>query len=87
MSLQPDEVALSAKKGETSPWEMFFDGVSRLNEKGERVSGTGILFILPNGQVIPYPFTLINPCSKNLTEYQALIMGREFYSITIRKAA
>lgn len=44
-----DEVALSAEIGETPSWEMFFDGVSHLNEKGDLVLGTIILFISPDG--------------------------------------
>lgn len=77
INLLSNEVALNVEIGETCSWEMFFDGVSQLNGKGDRVSSAEILFISPDGQVMPYPFTFSSPCSNNLAECQALLMGLE----------
>lgn len=56
---------------------MFFNGASRLNERGGHLLGARVLFILPNSQIRLHSFTLSGSYSNNLTEYQALIMGME----------
>lgn len=54
---------------------MLFDGASRINQDSERVTGVGVLIIDPNGCLIPHAYTLSKPCSNNIAEYQALIIG------------
>ena len=74
----PDEPVCSV---ETSPpnasWNMYFDGATKTNEKGKPISGIGILFVSPDKYMIPHAFSLLEPCSNNAAEYQALIIGLE----------
>ncbi|XP_016570882.1 uncharacterized protein LOC107868742 [Capsicum annuum] len=51
---------------------MYFDGAVHCEG-----AGAGVVFITPNGEVLPYSFTLTQCCSNNVTEYQALILGLE----------
>ncbi|KAI3453509.1 hypothetical protein Pfo_010172 [Paulownia fortunei] len=57
---------------EITPWKMYFDGASH-----KRGAGAGVIFITSDGEVLPYSFTLIQNCSNNVAEYQALILGLE----------
>ncbi|KAJ8644284.1 hypothetical protein MRB53_006032 [Persea americana] len=52
-------------------------GASRTTEYRIGVSGVGILFVSPQGDLIPHIFTLANHCSNNIAEYQSVIMGME----------
>ncbi|XP_031124370.1 uncharacterized protein LOC116027084 [Ipomoea triloba] len=54
------------------PWKMYFDGAAHRGG-----AGAGVVFITPEGEVLPYSFTLTEPCSNNVAEYQALILGLE----------
>ena len=56
---------------------MYFNGVTRTNEKEKLISGIGILFVNPDKYMIPHAFLLLEPCSNNAAEYQALIIGLE----------
>ncbi|XXG53594.1 hypothetical protein AAC387_Pa03g1671 [Persea americana] len=38
-------------------------------------SGVGILFISPQGDLVPHAFTSAKHCSNNIMEYQDIIMG------------
>ena len=58
-------------------WDIYFDGATRTNEKGKPISEIGILFVSPNKYMIPHAFSLLEPCSNNAAEYQALIVGLE----------
>ena len=53
---------------------MYFDGATRTKEKGKLISGIGILFVSPDKYMIPHAFSLLEPCSNNAAEYQALII-------------
>lgn len=54
---------------------MFFDGAARIGQSGEDIVGVGIGFILLKSDVLPYAYSLIEPCSNNVAEYNALIIG------------
>ncbi|XP_017978221.1 PREDICTED: uncharacterized protein LOC108662400 [Theobroma cacao] len=54
------------------PWKLYFNGAARQDGVG-----AGVIFITPEGEVLPYAFTLIKNCSNNVAEYQALIIGLE----------
>jgi ribonuclease HI len=54
----------------SQPWKMFFDGAAQRDG-----AGAGVVFVTPEGDVLPYSFTLVKCCSKNVAEYQALILG------------
>ncbi|XP_012849590.1 PREDICTED: uncharacterized protein LOC105969382 [Erythranthe guttata] len=66
----PDEDVLVIEV--SPPWKMYFDGAS--HREG---AGAGVVFITPNGEVLPHSFTLTQNCSNNVAEYQALILGLE----------
>lgn len=51
-------------------WKLYFDG-SYTNHG----SGVGILFITPQGDVIPKSFRINFPCTNNMAEYEALLIG------------
>ncbi|XXG53722.1 hypothetical protein AAC387_Pa03g1777 [Persea americana] len=40
-------------------------------------SGVGILFVSPQGGLVPHSFTIAKHCSNNIAEYQVVIMGME----------
>jgi hypothetical protein len=75
----PDEDVLFIAMSE--PWKMFFDGAAR--QDGARAgvifigAGAGVIFITPEGEVLPFSFSLTECCSNNMAEYQALILGLE----------
>ncbi|XP_059310562.1 uncharacterized protein LOC132061902 [Lycium ferocissimum] len=51
---------------------MYFDGAAQRDG-----AGAGVVFVTPQGEVLPYSFTLTQCCSNNVAEYQALILGLE----------
>jgi len=53
---------------------MFFDDASSTGPTGKIIAGVGIVFVSPKNHVLPCAFSLIEPCSNNVTEYNALIM-------------
>jgi len=59
-------------------WQMFFDGTSRTGPKGKIITGVGVLFISPKNHVIPRAFSLTEPYSNNVTEYNVLLIGLQF---------
>ncbi|XP_070020480.1 uncharacterized protein [Nicotiana sylvestris] len=54
------------------PWKMYFDGAAHRGGVG-----AGVVFVTPQGEVLPYSFTLTQLYSNNVAEYQALILGLE----------
>ena len=74
----PDEPVYSVETSSpNASWNMYFDGATRTNEKGKLISGIGILFVSPDKYMIPHAFSLLEPCTNNAAEYQALITGLE----------
>ncbi|XP_026378721.1 uncharacterized protein LOC113273176 [Papaver somniferum] len=63
----PGEVAVTDAD---KPWTMFFDGSSY-----GTVGGAGVVFESPQVELLSYSFKLDFPCSNNVTEYEALILG------------
>ncbi|XP_039173371.1 uncharacterized protein LOC120295840 [Eucalyptus grandis] len=55
---------------EEDTWTMFFDGAVNLSG-----SGTGAVLISPNGQHYPVAAKLMFPCTNNIAEYEACIIG------------
>ncbi|XP_038717270.1 uncharacterized protein LOC120010560 [Tripterygium wilfordii] len=53
-------------------WKLFFDGAAR-----KYGAGAGVVFVTPQNEVMPFSFTLMEMCSNNVAEYQALIIGLE----------
>src|SRR3954471_693363 len=54
---------------------MYFDGVSRSIPREGLVAGVGIVLISPRNHVIPCAFSLTEPCTNNVAEYNALLIG------------
>ena len=51
---------------------MFFNRAARCNS-----AGAGVVFVSPEGKVMPFAFNLKELYSNNAAEYQALIFGLE----------
>ncbi|XP_048140320.1 uncharacterized protein LOC125316331 [Rhodamnia argentea] len=54
----------------TEKWIMYFDGAVNLSG-----SGTGAVLISPDGQHYPVAAKLLFPCTNNIAEYEACILG------------
>lgn len=54
----------------TTPWQMYFDGSST-----QGGAGAGIVFISPNGLVSHHSYRLFFPCTNNVADYEALLIG------------
>ena len=54
------------------PWKMFFDGAAQRCGADARV-----VFVTPEGDILPYSFALTECCSNNVAKYHALILGLE----------
>jgi len=54
---------------------MFFDGASRTGSKGKIVARVGVIFVSPENHVLSRAFSLTEPCSNNVTKYNALLIG------------
>ena len=52
------------------PWKMYFNGAAW--QDGARA---GVVLISLKKHILPYSFVLIQLCSNNMAEYQALILG------------
>ncbi|XP_075082425.1 uncharacterized protein LOC142166832 [Nicotiana tabacum] len=51
---------------------MYFDGAAHCGG-----AGAGLVFVISQGEFLSYSFTLMQLCSNNVDEYQALILGLE----------
>lgn len=51
-------------------WKLYFDG--SCTQQG---LGAGILFVTPQGYTIPKSYKLLFPCTNNVAEYEALMIG------------
>ena len=56
---------------------MFFDGASRTGASGSITVGVGVVLTSPHGHVLPRAFSLTEPCTNNVAEYNALLIGLE----------
>ena len=56
-------------------WQMFFHGASRTDSKGRIIASVGVVFISPQNHILPRAFSLTGPCSNNVAEYNALLIG------------
>ena len=76
----PDEVAevcLTQTSFERQVWQLFFDGASRTGPKGHIIAGVGVVLVSPQNYVISRAFSLTEPCSNNVAEYNALLIGMQ----------
>ena len=54
----------------STPWKLFFDGY--FTQKG---SGARISFVTLQGDLIPKSYKISFPCTKNIDEYEDLVIG------------
>ncbi|XP_058084634.1 uncharacterized protein LOC131232432 [Magnolia sinica] len=69
----PDEQVMVTKLPKV--WQMFFDGAARATG-----AGAGVIFITPQGDLLPYSFKLGMTCTNNEVEYNALIIRMDIAS-------
>ncbi|KAI5336031.1 hypothetical protein L3X38_026165 [Prunus dulcis] len=62
------EVVVAATEEE--PWTLYFDGSSTTNG-----GGAGIVLINPERQAMAFSFKLDFPCTNNVAEYEAFVIG------------
>ncbi|XP_020245394.1 uncharacterized protein LOC109823524 [Asparagus officinalis] len=55
-------------------WRLFFDGASRANPNRGITASVGVVLVSPGGHVIPRGFSLIEPCTNNVAEYNTLLL-------------
>ena len=73
----PDEIVevnATHISSEEQVWQLFFDGASKIGIEGNIVTGLGVVLIFPHNHVIPRAFSLTEPCSNNILEYNALLI-------------
>jgi len=58
-------------------WQLFFDGASRTGPRGNIIARVGLVLVSLQNYVIPSAFSLIEPCSNNVAEYNALLIGMQ----------
>ncbi|XP_020245180.1 uncharacterized protein LOC109823307 [Asparagus officinalis] len=64
----------------TSPeevWQMFFDGASHVSTSGSIMAGVRVVLISPRSHMLPRAFSLIEPCTNNVAEYNSLLIRLE----------
>ena len=66
----PMEEEVKSKSNKGDLWAMFFDGAYCKDG-----AGAGILLISPAGVTYKFSFTLSFPCTNNIAEYEALLLG------------
>src|SRR4051812_50207173 len=67
-------------------WHMYFDRASRTIPRAELVAGVGVVFISPQNHIIPRAFSLTEPCTNNVAEYNALLIGLQLaHRLGVRK--
>ena len=73
----PDEPPEANVTSSPEVWQMFFDGASRAGASGSISAGVGVALTSPHGHVFPRAFSLTEPCTNNVAEYNALLIGLE----------
>ena len=58
-------------------WQLFFDGASRTSPEGTIIIGVRVVLISLHNHSTPGAFSLTEPCSNNILEYNALLIGMQ----------
>src|SRR5256886_10191408 len=84
---QPDETAeVHSSQANPTVWQMYFDGASQTISRAGLVAGVGVVSISPQNHVIPRAFSLTEPCTNNVAEYNALLIGLQLaHRLGVRK--
>src|SRR3954467_5240335 len=65
---------------------MYFDGASRTIPRAGLVAGVGVVFISPQNHIILRAFSFTEPCTNNVAEYNALLIGLQLaHRLGVRK--
>ena len=67
-----DEVIEANMISEDDVWQMFFNSTGPI---GKIIAGVGVVFVSPENHVLFRAFPLTKPCSTNVVEYNALLIG------------
>jgi len=70
----PDEVIEANITSADEVWQMFFDGASRTDPECKIIAGVKV-FVSPHNHVLLRAFSLTEPCSNNVAEHNALLIG------------
>src|ERR1700722_16714861 len=73
----PDETHEANMTSGPQVGQLFFDGASRSSPGGGIIAGVGVVLISPQNHVLPRAFSLTEPCSNNMAEYNAMLIGLE----------
>ncbi|XP_020249321.1 uncharacterized protein LOC109826716 [Asparagus officinalis] len=73
----PDESPEANVTSSPEVWQMFFNGASHVGMSGSIIVGVGVVLTSPHGHVLPRAFSLTEPCTNNVAEYNELIIGLE----------
>ena len=71
------EINLINASPEEQVWKLFFNGASRTNPEVNIIVGVGVVLISPHNYVIPRAFSLMEPCSNNISKYNVLLIGMQ----------
>ena len=61
---------------EEQVWQLFFD-IAGMSPTGNIVAEVVVVFVSPQNYLIPHAFSLTKPCSNNIVEYNALLIGMQ----------
>ena len=70
-----DKVIKANMTSKDDTWQMFFDCASRMGPTGKIIAGVSIVFVSLKNHVLPHAFSLTEPCSNNVAEYNVLLIG------------
>ncbi|XP_020271744.1 uncharacterized protein LOC109846919 [Asparagus officinalis] len=56
-------------------WQLYFDGAAMTSSTGRVIAGVGVVFISSQNHILPRAVSLTEPCSNNMAEYNALLVG------------
>ncbi|XP_020245255.1 uncharacterized protein LOC109823389 [Asparagus officinalis] len=73
----PDETYEANVVSKEQVCQLYFDGAARTSPTGRVIAEVGVIFISPQNHVLPRAVSLTEPCSNNVAEYNALLVGLE----------
>ena len=62
-------------------WQLFFDSASRTRLKGKIIVRVGVVVISPENHVLSRAFSLTEPCSNNVAEYNSFLIGLQLVQL------
>ncbi|XP_020271012.1 uncharacterized protein LOC109846200 [Asparagus officinalis] len=71
----PDETYEANLISREQVWQLYFDGAARTSSTVRVIAGVGVVFISPQNHILLRVVSLTEPCSNNVVEYNALLVG------------